>query len=357
MAEQKNQKDRILKVTDLSGSFFISVGEIQAVRNVSFHLNKGETLAIVGESGCGKSVLCKSIMQLNPMPPYRVKSGEIIYIKDDKTINLTALPEKAMEGYRGKEMAMIFQDPMTSLNPTMKVGKQIAEGIIKHGRLSSTQAREIAVRIMQTCGIPNAESSYDRYPHTYSGGMRQRIMISMALACNPQILIADEPTTALDVTMQAQILELMNELKAEIGTAIILVTHDLGVVARMADRIAVMYAGEIVETGPARQVFYHPRHCYTWGLLGSIPSTAAGGDRELAAIPGAPPDLFAPPHGCAFAARCLHCMPVCRKLAPPEVRLGRGHSVRCWLADPRAPKPEAPKIRQRLLEYQEGSEV
>ncbi|MCL2006458.1 MAG: ABC transporter ATP-binding protein [Treponema sp.] len=330
----------------MSASFFIHVGEIFAVRNVSFYLNRNETLAIVGESGCGKTVTVKSIMRINPEPPFKIKEGNILYNDSD----IVPLTNKEMQAFRGKEFAMIFQDPMTCLNPTMKVGKQITEGIIKHQKTSFYEAKEIALDTMRICGIADPEKSFNRYPHTYSGGMRQRIMISMALCCKPKILIADEPTTALDVTMQAQILELMNGLKKQTDAGILLITHDLGVVARMADRIAVMYAGEIIETGNSRDVFYSPKHPYTWCLLASMPDATQHKGRELTAIPGAPPDLFMPPPGCAFAARCTHCMPVCKKIPPPEYNFEGNHISRCWLYDARAKKPEPPKIRRKLEE-------
>lgn len=236
---------------------------------------------------------------------------------------------------------MVFQDSMTSLNPTMRVGRQLCEGIIKHQKVSREKAKEIAIEMLRQVGLPNPEKTYMRYPHTLSGGMRQRVMIAIAIACNPQILFADEPTTALDVTMQAQILDLMNGLKQKLGTAIILITHDLGVVAQMADRIAVMYAGRIVESGTADEIFYNPKHPYTWGLLGSMPSveqSSREAKSELMSIPGTPPDLFAPPKGCAFAARCNYCMGACLKEDAPEFKADDGHAVHCWLLDPRAPK-------------------
>lgn len=329
--------EHLLEVRDLAVSFDTYAGEVQAVRGISYYLDKGETLSIVGESGCGKSVSCQTIMKLLPSPPARIKSGSILY-KGEELVTKT---DKEMEAYRGKEFSMVFQDSMTSLNPTMRVGRQLCEGIIKHQKVSREKAKEIAIEMLRQVGLPNPEKTYMRYPHTLSGGMRQRVMIAIAIACNPQILFADEPTTALDVTMQAQILDLMNGLKQKLGTAIILITHDLGVVAQMADRIAVMYAGRIVESGTADEIFYNPKHPYTWGLLGSMPSveqSSREAKSELMSIPGTPPDLFAPPKGCAFAARCNYCMGACLKEDAPEFKADDGHAVHCWLLDPRAPK-------------------
>ena len=329
--------EHLLEVRDLAVSFDTYAGEVQAVRGISYYLDKGETLSIVGESGCGKSVSCQTIMKLLPSPPARIKSGSILY-KGEELVTKT---DKEMEAYRGKEFSMVFQDSMTSLNPTMRVGRQLCEGIIKHQKVSREKAKEIAIEMLRQVGLPNPEKTYMRYPHTLSGGMRQRVMIAIAIACNPQILFADEPTTALDVTMQAQILDLMNGLKQKLGTAIILITHDLGVVAQMADRIAVMYAGRIVESGTSDEIFYNPKHPYTWGLLGSMPSveqSSREAKSELMSIPGTPPDLFAPPKGCAFAARCNYCMGACLKEDAPEFKADDGHAVHCWLLDPRAPK-------------------
>lgn len=334
---------RILEVDNLAFSFDTYAGEVQAVRGVSFHVDAGETLAIVGESGCGKSVTVQSIMQLVPTPPGRLKGGSIRYLGEE----IAGLAQKRMSRLRGKEMSMIFQDPMTSLNPTMRIGRQIAEAILKHEQVSRRAAAARAVDMLRRVGIPNPDRNVGRYPHQFSGGMRQRVMIAMALSCNPKILFADEPTTALDVTTQAQILSLMNDLKAEFGASIVLITHDLGVVARVSQRIAVMYAGKIVETGAARDIFYRPRHPYAWGLLQSIPGTASDTARALTTIPGTPPDLFAPPPGCAFAPRCPHCMDVCRTHAPVETDLGGGHSACCWLLDSRAPAVEAPHFASR----------
>ncbi len=333
--------ERLLDVKDLYVSIDTYAGEVQAVRGVSLYLNQGETLAIVGESGSGKSVTVQTIMALNPMPPTRIKSGSIVY----KGKDLTKLSDKEMDSYRGKELAMIFQDPMTSLNPTMKVGKQIAEGILLHEKISRKEAMDRALEMLKLVGIPNPEENLQSFPHTYSGGMRQRIMIAIALACNPNILIADEPTTALDVTIQAQILDLMNDLKKKLDTGIILITHDLGVVARMSDRIAVMYGGTIVESGTTDEIFYEPLHPYTWGLLSSIPSTSGQSEgKELVAIPGTPPDLLNPPKGCPFAARCTYCMNVCTELQPPISETETGHYASCWLLDEQAPSIDLPKF-------------
>ena len=258
---------KILSVKNLSVSFETYKAEVKAVRDVSFDLHEKETLAIVGESGSGKSVTAQSVMRLVPMPPGKFVGGSIIFDGEE----LIDKSEKQMESIRGKEIGMIFQDPMTSLNPTMTIGKQIAEGLIKHQNMSKKDAHARGIELLKQVGIPNPEKRINQYPHEFSGGMRQRAMIAIALACNPKILIADEPTTALDVTIQAQILDLMKQLQEETGTAIILITHDLGVVANSAHRVAVMYGGKIVETGSVEEIFYNPKHPYTWGLLGSMP--------------------------------------------------------------------------------------
>ena len=324
--------EKLLEVKDLQVSFNVYNGEVRAVRGVSFDLYPGETLSIVGESGCGKSVSMQTIMGLIPMPPAQIKGGSIRY-KGEEILNKT---DAEMEKYRGKEFAMVFQDSMTSLNPTMKVGRQLCEGILKHQKVSKDEAKHIAVDMLRKVGLPNPEQTFGRYPHTLSGGQRQRVMIAMAIACHPAILFADEPTTALDVTMQAQILDLIRSLQAQMGTAVILVTHDLGVVAKMADRIAVMYAGQIVETGTADQVFYNACHPYTWGLMDAMPNLIQDNKSRLYTIDGAPPDLFNPPTGCAFANRCRFCMAACRKEEPPEFTCDDGHQAKCWLLDERA---------------------
>ena len=325
--------ERILDIQDLRVSFDTYAGEVQAVRGVSFHVDQGEVLAIVGESGCGKSVTAQTIMKLNPMPPARIVSGSIRLGEHD----IVAAGEKEMQAIRGKEVSMIFQDPMTCMNPTTQVGKQIVEAIKLHQKLSPKEAKAEAIRCLKQVRIPNPEERAKQYPHQFSGGMRQRAMIAMALSCNPKLLMADEPTTALDVTIQAQIMELLADIKNEIHTAIILITHDLGVVAGSADRVAVMYAGKIVETGSTRDIFYHSAHPYTQALIGSLPSVDVTKQQRLVSIPGTPPDLLAPPKGCGFAARCKYCMRVCQEEYPPEFTVGEGHTANCWLLHPDCP--------------------
>lgn len=331
--------ERLLTIENLEVSFTTYAGEVSAVRGVSLHLDKGETLVIVGESGGGKSVSMKAAMRILPIPPAIIKGGKITY-KDEDILSKT---NKEMEQFKGKEFAMIFQDSMTSLNPTMKIGKQVIEGIVKHSKISNSEAKEIALEMFKKVGLPNPEKIYNRYPHTLSGGQRQRVMIAMAISSKPSILFADEPTTALDVTMQAQILDLMNNLKKDLGSSILLVTHNLGVVAEMADRIAVMYAGQIVESGNTNDIFFKPKHPYTWGLLGSMPNTEISKDEQLYSIKGTPPDMFNPPIGCAFAARCEYCMEACLKENPKEFNFEEGHMVRCWLLDERSPKVSPPE--------------
>lgn len=340
--------EKILEVKDLSVSFQTYGGEVQAVRNVNFDLYKGETLAIVGESGSGKSVTTQTIMKLIPMPPGKIKNGQILFEGKD----IVPLSDKQMEKVRGKEISMIFQDPMTSLNPTMKIGRQIMEGLIKHQNMSTSSAKERAIEMLRLVGIPMPERRVNQYPHEFSGGMRQRAMIAIALAANPKLLIADEPTTALDVTIQAQILELMKDLQSKMNTSIIFITHDLGVVANVADRVAVMYGGQIVETGTVDEIFYDPRHPYTWGLLASMPSLENDDKSELAAIPGTPPDLTNPPKGDAFAARNPYAMQIDFEQEPPLYQISETHFAKTWLLHPDAPAvepPDAVKRRMRKL--------
>jgi dipeptide transport system ATP-binding protein len=325
--------EKILQVKDLQVSFSTYGGEVQAVRGVSFDLHKGETLAIVGESGCGKSVTSQSIMRLIPDPPGRIIGGEILF----KNIDLIKLKEPVLRKIRGASISMIFQDPMTALNPTLTIGEQIMEGIMQHEKISRAEAKKAAVEMLQLVGIPSPEARIKQYPHQFSGGMRQRIVIAMALVCSPDVLIADEPTTALDVTIQAQILELFRDIQKKTGVSIILITHDLGIVAQVADRVAVMYAGKIVEIGSRREIFYRPQHPYTIGLLQSVPRLDSE-RAELVPIPGTPPDLFSPPIGCAFAARCKYSMEVCERVYPVQSSLSNNHHVDCWLQDERAKK-------------------
>ncbi|HJF32669.1 MAG TPA: ABC transporter ATP-binding protein [Sporosarcina psychrophila] len=329
---------KILEIKDLAVSFETYGKDVQAVRGVSFELNEKETLAIVGESGSGKSVTAYSIMGLIPTPPGKYVSGSILFNGED----LIQKSEKQMQNVRGKEISMIFQDPMTSINPTMIVGKQIAEGLIKHQKMTKKDANLRSLELLKLVGIPNPEKRINQYPHQYSGGMRQRAMIAIALACNPKILIADEPTTALDVTIQAQILELMRDLQQKIGTAIILITHDLGVVANTASRVAVMYGGKIVETGTVDEIFYNPKHPYTWGLLGSMPKLDSRKE-ELQVIPGSPPDLADPPKGCPFVTRCPYAMKVCKNHMPEYTKLSETQKTACWLLDERALNVEVPE--------------
>ena len=327
--------DKILEVKDLSVSFNTYAGEVKAVRGVSFELNRGETLAFVGESGCGKTVTAKSILRLLKPPFAVIKEGSKITCDGKDVLSLN---KKELCEFRGDEVSMIFQDPMTSLNPTMTVGKQIMESLRIHRHLDKKQAREEAIKMLNMVNIPSPEKRIDSYPHEMSGGMRQRVMIAMALACNPKILIADEPTTALDVTIQAQIMDLMRDLKEKMNTAIILVTHDLGVVANFADRIQVMYAGQVVDRGTAREIFYDSKHPYTWALLSSVPKLAKESKQELYALKGTPPDLILPLNHCPFASRCEYCMPICKEKNPLETTITDTHRVSCWLQHPNAPK-------------------
>jgi dipeptide transport system ATP-binding protein len=321
----------LLEVENLQVSFHLKNKEVQAVRGVDFTLNKGETLAIVGESGCGKSITAQSMMGLLPDNAV-VKEGSSIRLHERE---LTGLSEKEMMKLRGWEMAMIFQDPMTSLNPVIKVGEQITEGILRHRKISKSEAKKLALDLLIQVGIANPESRLEQYPHQFSGGMRQRIMIAMALACNPSILIADEPTTALDVTIQAQILELFKKLQHELGLSIIIITHDLGVVAQMADKIMVMYAGQVAESGSSEELFFNTQHPYTKGLLRSVPKMDEK-QEKLIPVHGTPPDLSDPPSGCPFYLRCPYAMKVCKHYAPPATTLDKEHQVRCWLQDERA---------------------
>lgn len=333
------ENENILEINDLHVSFDTYGGEVQAVRGVNIELKKGEALAIVGESGSGKSVTFKEVTRLNPRPQCRVKHGEILFEGND----LVTYTDRQLQQIRGKEISMIFQDPMTTLNPTMTIGKQITEGLRKHQNMSKSEANERALELLELVKIPNPKERFKQYPHQFSGGMRQRAVIATAIACNPKILIADEPTTALDVTIQAQILDLMKDLQKELGTSIVIVTHDLGVVANIAQKVAVMYGGRVVETGTVDEIFDQPKHPYTWGLLASMPRMHQQTD-HLESIPGTPPDLSDPPKGCPFAPRCSYAMDVCIDHMPKASESSETQKTACWLQDPRAPKVEKPEI-------------
>jgi dipeptide transport system ATP-binding protein len=323
--------EKVLTVEDLYVSFTTFGGEVQALRGVTFDLNKGETLAIVGESGCGKSVTANTIMGLIPQPPGKIKNGKVLF----KNQNLVKMSKSRLRKVQGVDISMIFQDPMTALNPTLQVGEQLTEGLRTHQKVSKAAAYTKAIEMLNLVGIPNPKERMKQYPHQFSGGMRQRIVIAIALICEPELLIADEPTTALDVTIQAQILELFEEIQEKMGVSIILITHDLGVVAKIADRIAVMYAGKIIETGDKREIFYTPQHPYTKGLLNSVPRLDLAGE-ELQPIEGTPPDLFSPPKGCPFTARCAFAMEVCGEVYPVSTAISDTHVVDCWLQDERS---------------------
>lgn len=335
--------EKILDVSNLHVSFDTYAGEVRAVRGIDFSLHKKETLAFVGESGSGKTVTAKSVLRLLKPPAANIKPGSSIIYKGQEVLDLN---KKELSRFRGKEVSMIFQDPMTSLNPTMTVGDQIMEALLLHRFDSKEEARKEALEFLQLVKIADANKRLDEYPHQLSGGMRQRVMIAIALSCYPSILIADEPTTALDVTIQAQILDLLRELQEDLETSIILVTHDLGGVANFADRIQVMYAGQVMERGDTKDIFFDPRHPYTWALLESIPSIDLKGKEKLYSLEGTPPDLLLPLEGCAFAARCDYCMPICKEVKPVETPIDDNHSVSCWLTHPQAPKV-TPPMEQR----------
>ncbi len=323
----------LLEVDDLHTSFDTDAGEFRAVDGVSFGVAPGRTLGIVGESGCGKSVTSLSIMRLLAKPAGRIASGAIRFRGQD----LATLPEPEMQKLRGSEIAMIFQEPMTSLNPAFTIGNQLVEGILRHRDISAEAAKAHAIEMLRRVRIPAPEARFDEYPHKLSGGMRQRVMIAMALACDPKLLIADEPTTALDVTIQAQILDLLRRLRDETGTAIVLITHDLGVIAELAHDVVVMYAGKIVEKAPVERLFAWPQHPYTIGLLGAIPQLHRARER-LATIDGTVPNLAKLAPGCRFAARCPFAQEQCRREEPPMRDLGHGQAAACWFA----PLDEAP---------------
>lgn len=329
--------NKVLEVKDLEVSFRTYSGDVKAVRGVSFDLYEGETLAIVGESGSGKSVTVKAIMGLLASNGYYA-NGSIMYEGSD----ITKLKEKDLHSVRGNQIAMVFQDPMTSLDPTMAIGKQIMEVILLHQNVSRSEAYQKALSLIELVGIASPEQRMKQYPHQFSGGMRQRIVIAIALACEPKILIADEPTTALDVTIQAQILDLMKDLQQKIGASVIFITHDLGVVANVADRVAVMYAGRLAEIGTANDVFYNPQHPYTWGLIASMPDLDSEG--ALYAIPGTPPNLIAPPTGDAFALRSEYAMQIDFEEQPPLFKVSDTHYAATWLLHENAPKVTPPAV-------------
>ncbi len=336
---------KLLSVRDLKTSFFTHVGEVKAVRGISFDVNEGEVLGIVGESGSGKSVTSLSIMGLLQYPG-RVVDGEILLNGED----ILTYSKDQMRKVRGKEIAMIFQDPMTSLNPVYTIGNQVMEMILEHEKMTKREARARAIEMLKLVGIPAAEKRIDSYPHEFSGGMRQRVMIALALSCNPKLLIADEPTTALDVTIQAQILSLIKKLNRQFGMTTMLITHDLGVVATVCDKVAVMYGGLIMEYGTADEIFYHPRHPYTMGLLGSIPHVDGGEKRRLIPIDGTPPDLINPPKGCPFSTRCKYCMNVCTQEQPPYFEEDK-HRTMCWMLDADAPKDSDYEMRKAGVNF------
>ena len=328
--------DTILSVKDLEVEFATYGGTVKAVRGVSFDVTRGETLAIVGESGCGKSVTVQSLMGLIPMPPGKITGGTATL----NGKNILNLPPAEANKFRGVEVGMIFQDPMSSLNPTMTIGDQIAETLKVHRGKSDQEAFKLAVELLERTHIPEAPKRAKQYPFEFSGGMLQRAMIAQSLACNPAILIADEPTTALDVTIQAQILELMLELQRTENMSIILITHDLAVAARMADRVAVMYAGQVIESGTVDDIFYRSSHPYTLGLKEAMPSNTHDRDKSLSPILGSPPDLFKPPVGCGYCARCPYAMTICAEHFPTATAISESHEASCWLHHPTAPDIE-----------------
>lgn len=318
----------LLEVKDLKVSYHSYAGEVQSVRGVNFTVDTGESVAIVGESGCGKSVTAKTIMGLIQTPPGEIKKGSQILFEGK---NLLEMDERAWQAYRGSDCAIVFQDALAALNPTLTIGHQIVEKILIHTDMNREAAMKEAERLLTLVGIPNPARRLKQYPHEFSGGMRQRAMIAIALACQPKLLIADEPTTALDVTIQADIIDLLKNLQKEFKMAVIMITHDLGIVADIAKKIVVMYAGKVVETGSNYDVFYNPKHPYTQALLRAVPRLDVEEDQELESIEGTPPNMIAPPAGCAFCTRCKHCMKICQKMEPPTYEFEAGHTAQCWL--------------------------
>ena len=324
---------RLLEVKNLRTQFFTQDGVVNAVNGISYTLDEGETLGIVGESGCGKSVGVMSLIKLIPSPPGKIVGGEVWFNGQ----NLLEMNDNEIRSVRGNKIGMIFQDPMTSLNPVLTIGRQISEALELHLGMDKHQSRARTIELLELVGIPSAAERVDNYPHQFSGGMRQRVMIAMGLSCNPQLLIADEPTTALDVTIQAQIVDLVKKLRDELGMAIIWITHDLGVVAGLADRVIVMYAGMIVEEAPVKDLYADPRHPYTMGLLGSLPRLDEETHEKLESIEGLPPDLIALPHGCPFYDRCKYRIEKCRTENPTLRSVGVGHRIACWIDVTRDP--------------------
>lgn len=327
-------EEKLLELKNVVYSFHTYGGVVKAVRDVSFDVRKGEILGIVGESGCGKSVTAQCILRLNPEPPGFFGGGEILFHGQD----ILKMNVKEMRKIRGKEIGFIFQDPMTSLNPTMKIGAQIEEVFLGRTDVSKKEVKEKALNIMRLVGISDAERRYSQYPHELSGGMKQRIMIAVALVSQPSLIICDEPTTSLDVTIEAQILDLLLELREKLGTSIIMITHDLGVIAKLCDRVVVMYGGKVVEHGTVQEIFYETAHPYTRGLMDSIAGLDTPKDAVLTPIEGTPPDLFSPPKGCPFAARCQYAMDICYKYPPQTTSLTQEHETCCWLQHEYAPK-------------------
>jgi len=327
--------DNLLEIKDLSTSFFTHVGEVKAVRNISFDLKRGEAIGIVGESGSGKSVTMFSVMRLL-VETGKIVNGSVVFDGRD----IVSLKEKEMKEIRGNNISMIFQDPMTSLNPVLRIETQMVEALRLHKGLGKEEARKVSIDMLRLVGIPSPEKRMKQYPHEFSGGMRQRVMIAMALSCQPKLLIADEPTTALDVTIQAQILEILNDLREKLNTSIILITHDLGIVADICDKVNVMYGGCIVEKGTTRDIFNNSKHPYTWGLLDSVPNPKTLTKERLKPIEGQPPDLLNPPKGCPFAPRCKFAMEVCLQKMPEEFKISDTQRSACWLNHPLAPKVE-----------------
>lgn len=342
------EKEKILELKNVVYSFKTYGGEVKAVRDVSFDVRRGEILGIVGESGCGKSVTAQCIMRLNPEPPGFFEGGEILFNGKD----VLKMNKQELRKLRGEDIGFVFQDPMTSLNPTMRVGAQIEEVFLGRKDMTKQEKKERALEIMKLVGISDVEKRYKQYPHELSGGMKQRIMIAIALVSRPSLVICDEPTTSLDVTIEAQILDLLLELRDKLGMSIIMITHDLGVIARMCDRVVVMYGGKTVEKGTVQEIFYDTAHPYTKGLMGSIAKLDTAKGQKLTPIEGTPPDLFFPPKGCPFAARCEYAMDVCKDNPPCTYKLSEEHTTNCWLQHTYAPDTDMKKVN--AIELKEG---